>query len=301
MVFELKRSLPKISLSWLKSRKVVQSASLTVKRYNLIPESLFKYFICFALVLTAFIFPGKAVADMRGYLNDSAESHISLYSYRSIPSAIKRRYSLLDNGKNERFSLNLQYDNEEQPFVRSLPANKQKSEYIETRILISHEAIKFLAGSVSLVIGTLAGTLIAINSSNPSKKCGGDTCTSEGPSSESLLGGLLSGGVLGASAGVTLSGYLLQEDGNFFITLAGSIALPFLLVFISDPTLSNIPPWAIEASFPAMLAGSMVTYDLSRTHSNKKGVSLLYYPLISVKKDKRNNLDIAVNMIELSL
>ena len=280
MGVELNRLLTALSLSWLQSRRFCN------------------YSLCFVLMLTTFIAPVKVLADMSGDLNGPTGLYIGLHSYHDLNSEFKHRYSLLDNGTNDRFSFNLQFDNKEQAYDRFMSANDQKSEYIETRILVSHEVIKFLAGSLLLVIGTLTGTIIAIHGSS-TKTCGGNVCT-EGPSPDLMWVGILSGGVLGASTGVTWSAYALHEDGNFLITAAGSIALPFLLVFISDPSLSNIPPWTIEGSFPAMLVGAMAAYDLSRTHSKKKGVSLLYYPLINVKKDKGNNLDVAVNMVELS-
>lgn len=213
---------------------------------------------------------------------------------------LKYRYALLSGNEGKKLLINLQPSNAESSADGYVPYEQRTPTYIETKILANHEVIKFLSGSLLMVVGAYVGTIIAINNSNTSTKCGGDTCTSEGPSPEWILGGLLSGGVLGASAGVTLSGYLLHEDGNFFITLAGSIGLPFLIMFISDPSLSDVPQWAIEAAFPAMLVGAMAAYDLSRTHSNKKGVSLLYYPIVSVSRDAGHNINIAVNVLDMS-
>ena len=227
----------------------------------------------------------------------------SLFSFSTSGKAnvlIKYRYSLLADNEGKKLVMNLQPSDTENSFHEYTPYNKNEPRYIETRILASHEAIKFLVGSVLLAAGALAGTIIAIHSSSTSTKCGGDVCTSEGPSPDWLLFGIISGGVLGTSAGVTSSGYLLHEDGNFFITLAGSIVLPSLLVFISDPSLSHIPPWAIEASFPAMLVGAMAAYDLSRTRSNKKEVNLSYYPIVSIDRDTNYNLAFAVDVLEMS-
>lgn len=228
---------------------------------------------------------------------------ISLFSFSTSVKAnvlIKYRYSLLADKEGKKLVINLQPSDTENSSHGYTPYEKNEPRYIETRILAGHESIKFLVGSVLLVAGALAGTIIAIHSSSTSTKCGGDVCTSRGPSPDWLLFGIISGGVLGTSAGVTSSGYLLHEDGNFFITLAGSIALPSLLVFISDPSLSHIPPWAIEASFPAMLVGAMAAYDLSRTHSNKKEVNLSSYPIVSIERDTNHNLAFAVNVLEMS-
>ena len=227
----------------------------------------------------------------------------SLFSFSTSGKAnvlIKYRYSLLADNEGKKLVMNLQPSDTENSFHEYTPYKKNEPRYIETRILAGHEAIKFLVGSVLLAAGALAGTIIAIHSSSTSTKCGGDVCTSEGPSPDWLLFGIISGGVLGTSAGVTSSGHLLHEDGNFFITLAGSIVLPSLLVFISDPSLSHIPPWAIEASFPAMLVGAMAAYDLSRTRSNKKEVNLSYYPIVSIDRDTNYNLAFAVDVLEMS-
>ncbi len=227
---------------------------------------------------------------------------LNLFFYSSSVKAnvlLKQPYSLLGGNEDKKLSLNMQTDNETSA-DGYVPYDHYGPRYIGTRILPSHEVIKFLAGGLLLVTGVVVGMIVALNSPSSSTQCSGDVCTSDSPTPGVLWGALLAGGTLGAAAGVTSSGYMLDEDGNFFITLAGSIALPFLLVFISDPSFSNIPPWAVEASFPAMLIGAMTAYDLSRTYSNKKGVSLLYYPLVSVSKDAGHHIDIAVNVLEMN-
>ncbi len=172
-------------------------------------------------------------------------------------------------------------------------------------LVASHEVIKVFAGIGGIIGGTVIGGASGVVTGGivDLAVCGGRggfDCLIY--PAVGLIVGIFAGGFLGMDGGVALAGHALHEDGTFWGAFLGSMTGPvFMLSYCTvnsyDECGADQVAWYIGGALT--FVGAFVGYDLTRSYSISKDVSIELEPQILPIR-QANLLTISANVLKIS-